>query len=84
FAVAPVFPSTFGYAQNKLHLSGRVTGFFLVGASAGGMFWPRLIGQFFESQGPQVMTWVVLFNLLGALAIISLISLAGRAKNATS
>lgn len=84
FAVAPVFPSAFGYAQNKLHLSGRVTGLFLVGASAGGMFWPRLIGQFFESQGPQVMTWVVLFNLLGALAIISLISLAGRAKNATS
>jgi len=80
FAVAPVFPSTFGYAQKKLHLSGRVTGFFLVGSSAGGMFWPRLIGQFFESQGAQVMIWVMLFNLLGALVIISLISLPGRAE----
>lgn len=79
-SVAPVFPSTFGYAQNRLHLSGRITGLFLVGSSAGGMFWPRVIGQFFESHGAQVMAWVVLFNLLGALAIISLISLPARTK----
>jgi len=83
-AVAPVFPSTFGYAQNRLHLSGRVTGLFLVGSSAGGMFWPRLIGQFFESQGAQVMPWTVLFNLLGALAIISLISRPSRSENAAA
>ena len=44
------------------------------------MFWPRVIGQFFESHGAQVMAWVVLFNLLGALAIISLISLPARTK----
>lgn len=80
-AVGPVFPSTFGYAQNKLHLSGRVMGLFLVGSSAGGMFWPRLIGQFFESQGAQVVAWVVLFNLLGALAIISLISFPSHAES---
>jgi len=78
-AVAPVFPSTFGYAQNKLHLSGRVTGLFLVGSSAGGMFWPRLIGQFFESRGAQMMAWVVLLDLLGALAIILLVSRSGDA-----
>ena len=79
-AVAPVFPSTFGYAQNRLHLSGRITGYFLVGASAGGMFWPRVVGQFFESQGAQVMTWIVLLNLLGALALIRFISLPARAE----
>ncbi len=78
FSVAPVFPSTFGYAQNRLHLSGRITGLFLVGASAGGMFWPRMVGQFFESQGAQVMAWIVLLNLLGALALITFISLPAR------
>ena len=80
FSVAPVFPSTFGYAQNRLHLSGRITGFFLVGSSAGGMFWPRMVGQFFESQGAQVMSWIVLLNLLGALVLISFISLPARVK----
>lgn len=73
-SIAPVFPSTFGFAQNRLHLSGRVTGLFLVGAAAGGMFWPRLIGQFFESHGAQVMAWILVGTLLSALALILLIA----------
>lgn len=73
--VAPIFPSTFGFAQSRLHLSGRVNGLFLLGAAGGAMFWPRLIGQFFESAGVQVMSWVVLLNLVGALAVIKLVSL---------
>ncbi|MBS1789500.1 MAG: MFS transporter [Acidobacteria bacterium] len=73
-SIAPVFPSTFGFAQSRLHLSGKVTGFFLVGSSAGGMFWPRLIGQFFELHGAQVMAWTVVGTLLGALALILLIA----------
>ncbi len=72
--VAPIFPSTFGYAQNKLHLSGNVNGLFLFGSAGGAMFWPRLVGQYFDSQGAQVMTWIVLFALIGALAIILLLS----------
>ncbi len=72
-AVAPVFPNIFGFAQRVLGLSGKVTGFFLVGSSAGAMFWPWLIGQFFESRGPQVMAWVVLLNLIGALATLALL-----------
>ncbi len=73
FAVAPIFPNIFGFAQRVLELSGKVTGFFLVGSSAGSMFWPWLIGQFFRSHGPQVMAWVVLLNLIGALATIALL-----------
>lgn len=69
-AVAPIFPSTFGYAQRLLGLSGKLTGFFLVGASAGGMFWPWLIGQFIRSRGPQVVMVVALIDLAGALAAI--------------
>lgn len=68
--VAPVFPSTFGFAQQILGLSGKVTGIFLVGSSAGGMFWPWLIGQFFAAQGPQILPWIAVFDLTAALAVI--------------
>lgn len=83
-SVGPVFPSMFGYAQNRLHLSGRITGFFLVGASAGGMFWPRLVGQFFESRGAQVMPWIMLLDLLGALTLLFLISRPARPEPAVA
>ncbi|MDX2029822.1 MAG: MFS transporter [Blastocatellia bacterium] len=69
-AVAPIFPSTFGYAQRLLGLSGKLTALFLVGASAGGMFWPWLIGQFFQSRGPQFVMLVALFDLVCALVVI--------------
>lgn len=69
-AIAPVFPNTFGYAQHRLGLTGKVMGFFLVGSSAGAMFWPWLIGQLIEPYGPQAMIWVVLLVLLGALVTI--------------
>jgi len=80
-AVAPVVTNAFGLAQRTLGLSGKVTGFFLVGSSAGGMFWPWLTGQFFKSHGPQVMAWVVALNLFGALVTLAfLISYSARAE----
>src|SRR5262249_14054620 len=81
-AVAPVFPNVFGLAQRVLGLSGKVTGFFLVGSSAGSMFWPWLTGQFFISRGPQVMVWVALLNLAGALATLALLNSQPRRAKA--
>ncbi|MCI0664440.1 MAG: MFS transporter, partial [Acidobacteria bacterium] len=72
-SVAPIFPNTYGFAQRVLGLSGKVTGWFLIGSSAGSMFWPWLIGQFFKSSGPQVLMWVVVINLFGAIAMIVLL-----------
>jgi MFS transporter, FHS family, Na+ dependent glucose transporter 1 len=72
-AVAPVFPNVFGLAERTLGLSGKITGIFLVGSSAGSMFWPWLTGQFFKSHGPQVMAQVVALNLFGALATAALL-----------
>src|SRR5262245_23976790 len=80
-AVAPVFPNVFGLAERMLGLSGKVTGLFLVGSSAGSMFMPWLTGQFFKSHGPQVMALVVALSLLGAMAILALlISQSARAQ----
>lgn len=72
-AIAPIFPNTFGYAQRRLGLTGRVLGLFLIGSSAGGMFWPWLVGQLIEPYGPQVMMWIVLIGLLGALAMLAVL-----------
>jgi fucose permease len=72
-AIAPVFPNVFGLAERTLGLSGKNTGIFLVGSSAGGMFWPWLTGQFFKSHGPQVMAAVMALNFFGALATMALL-----------
>jgi FHS family Na+ dependent glucose MFS transporter 1 len=69
--LAPIFPNAFGFAQRVLGLSGRMAGFFILSSSAGGMFWPWLIGQQFNSIGPEVMVWALLFNLAGALAVLN-------------
>jgi len=80
-AIAPVFPNVFGLAERTLGLSGKITGIFLVGSSAGSMFWPWLTGQFFKSHGPQVMALVMALNLFGALATVALlISRSTRAE----
>lgn len=76
--MAPVFPSTFGFAQRTLRLTGKVTGLFLVGSSAGGMFWPWLVGQFFKSHGPNVLPAIVLFCLISAsISFMMLVRLPG-------
>ena len=70
-AIGPVFPNTFGLAQRIVGLSGRVTGWLLVGSAAAGLFWPWLVGQFFESRGPQVLLWIVVVDLIGALLVLA-------------
>ncbi|MBO0862552.1 MAG: MFS transporter [Chloracidobacterium sp.] len=72
-AIAPVYPTAFGMAERMLGLSGKITGFIVIGSAVGGMFWPWLTGQFFKSQGPQVMAQVMALDLFGALAIIALL-----------
>ena len=49
------------------------TGWFLIGASAGAMFLPWLIGQLFESIGPQVVMGAILVDLILALAIFTVL-----------
>jgi MFS transporter, FHS family, Na+ dependent glucose transporter 1 len=73
--ISPIFPNTFGFAQRVIGLSGKATGWLLTGSAAGSMFWPWLIGQFFKSQGPQVLMWTELMTLLGALATIAILIL---------
>ena len=63
-------------ADNKLHLSGEITGWFLIGAGLGGMFLPWVIGQAFSTIGPYVMPVLIFIDILANLII--LVVLVGR------
>jgi MFS transporter, FHS family, Na+ dependent glucose transporter 1 len=79
-SLAPIFPTTFSFAERRLTITGQVTGWFLVGASAGGMFLPWLIGQLFEKLGPQVMMLIILFDLLAASLVFVMLLLNSDRK----
>jgi FHS family Na+ dependent glucose MFS transporter 1 len=72
-SMASIFPTTISLAERRMTVTGQVTGWFFVGASAGGMLLPWLIGQMFESIGPQVVMtalWVDLALALGVLFVL--------------
>jgi len=83
-SMASIFPTTLSFAERRLTLTGQVTGWFFVGAGAGGMVLPWLIGQLFDSVGPRVtMLGIVGDIVLESIVFIVLIvysSARGRQK----
>jgi FHS family Na+ dependent glucose MFS transporter 1 len=75
FSMASMFPNMLVYAGQRMVLSGRVNSWFFVGAGAGVMILPWLIGQLFERIGPQVTMWVILFDLLAIVLVFAAIRL---------
>lgn len=68
-AVAPMFATVLSLAGSRMPITGRATGWFFIGSSAGGMTIPWVIGQLFESVGPTTIYVVALANLaLGLIA----------------
>jgi fucose permease len=83
--MASIFPAMLALAQRHMRITGRVTGWFFVGASAGGMTLPWVIGQFFESAGPQAVMLILLLDLALAAAILGLlVAGAGRPPHSPS
>jgi FHS family Na+ dependent glucose MFS transporter 1 len=74
-SIASLFPTSINFAERNMHISGKVTSFFLVGSSVGSMFFPWVIGQFFESFGPIIMVLIILAALLSALALVAVMVL---------
>ncbi|MEW6209551.1 MAG: MFS transporter [Acidobacteriota bacterium] len=72
-SMASVFPAMLSLAERRLTVSARVTGRFILGASAGSMFLPWLIGQLFDTHGPQSMNFVILAALVAAVAVFAII-----------
>ncbi len=71
FSVASIFPLTLSLAERRMPVTGQITGWFLIGAGAGSMFVPWLIGQLFESIGPQAVMLTIMVDLIAALAVFA-------------
>ena len=72
--MASIFPAALSLAQERMTITGQITGWFFVGASAGGMLLPWLIGQFFESVGPWVTMVILLVDLVAALGVLAVLA----------
>jgi fucose permease len=68
----------FTLAERRMTLTGKVTSWFFVGASAGGMFFPWLMGQIFERISPQAIMFVLLGNLILAFVFYGFVMRAGE------
>jgi MFS transporter, FHS family, Na+ dependent glucose transporter 1 len=72
--MASIFPSVLALAQERVRITGQVTGWFFVGASAGGMALPWLIGQLFESVGPRVTTVALFIDMAAAFGVLAVLT----------
>ena len=70
-AIASVFASCINYTQERMPMSSHVMAIYFIGGSLGSMTLPWLIGQVFDTRGPETMLWVVGGAILGALAIFA-------------
>ncbi|MEZ4713481.1 MAG: MFS transporter [Caldilineaceae bacterium] len=68
-AMASFFPTVLSFAERRMTLTGRVTSWFFVGSSTGGMTLPWVMGRIFESWGPRAMMSLVMTALLLSLAV---------------
>ena len=75
-SMASIFPTMMTLAEEKMHITGSVTGWFLVGTGLGGMFLPWLIGQAFVLVGPQVVMKIIFLDIFANFIILFVI--AGR------
>ena len=78
-SMASIFATTLAFAEEHMHLTGTITGWFLVGSGAGGMILPWVIGQFFQRRGPQSVMVIVLIDVILNLAL--LVVLITRRRN---
>lgn len=77
--MASIFPSTLSLMGRHMPISGRITGWFFMGASAGGMSLPWLIGQLFERSGPRAtMVTIMLALILSAVVFAGLLTYLAR------
>jgi MFS transporter, FHS family, Na+ dependent glucose transporter 1 len=74
FSMAPVFPTMLSFAERRMTLDARITGFFFAGASAGSVATPWAIGQLMDAYGPAMMPTVVLVAVSLALLTLGVVT----------
>ena len=82
-SLASIFPTFLTLAEDRMHVTGSMTGWFLVGGGLGGMLMPWLIGQAFVRAGPGAMIMIVLVSIaLNVVALITFTKVAGKPTSA--
>lgn len=69
-SLASIFPTLLTLSEERMHITGTITGWFLVGGSFGGMTIPVLIGDVFEKIGPGAMITIVFVSLIFNFAFL--------------
>lgn len=72
-SMASLFPGSLSLAERYTTITGQVTSWFVIGASVGVMSLPWLIGQLFESVGPQVTMWAIMVDLIVAAGVFAVL-----------
>jgi FHS family Na+ dependent glucose MFS transporter 1 len=84
FSLASFFPTLFSFAERATVITGKTAGRILVGASAGGMTMPWLIGQVFERISPQAAMFAITIIVIADMfAFITLLRLTKESKTET-
>ena len=81
-SMASIFPIILTWAGRRMTMSGAATSWFLVGSSIGAMTFPWIIGQLFESIGPQVAMITILLLLLADCAVFAALMVFGGPPHA--
>jgi fucose permease len=61
---ASIFPTFLTLSEERMHITGTIAGLFLVGAGAGGMILPWLIGQAFVQVGASAMMGLIFIGVV--------------------
>lgn len=73
-SMASIFPAALSFAQGRMRITGKVTGWFFVGASGGGMTLPWLIGQFFDAVGPRATVVILFIDMTAAMTVLAVLT----------
>lgn len=68
-SMASIFPTVLSLAEKRLQISGKITGWFFVGASLGGMVIAWVIGQLIEPIGPPAAMWIILGDIIASIIL---------------
>lgn len=71
--MSTIFPMMLAFAQNRMAVTGKTTSWIFLGASAGGMSVPWVVGQLFERISPQVVLIAILACVVGTAIVFGVI-----------
>lgn len=83
-AMASIFPTALAFIGQRMRMTGQVTGLLFVGASAGAMIIPYVIGQTIKNLGPTPMIVILLSELAAAMLVLFGICIGLQRKQLSS